>query len=389
MSSILIAMSLLLTLVATIYLYVKKQFSYWKRRGVPFVEPSFPFGNFPATFSKKKSLMEELEDLYNRTSEPFIGIYSSVQPALLVRDPKIIKDIFIKDFQSFGHRGFELDVNVDPMAENILLQKGDKWKNVRTQLSPAFSSGKIKAMFDVIVNSGKSMDKYVSDFADTGKKIEIRDVFARYATNVIVSVAFGLDIDCITNRDEEFRKYGPRFFEPTFRNLLRGTLPIMLPKLSKLLRLRFVDKDVGDFMIDSVRQNLEYREKNNVSRKDFFQMLMQLRNTGKIQEDHDDFTTTVNAKEKSISLEEMAAHAFLFFVGGFESSSSTMSFLMYELAKHEEIQQKAYEEIVEVVEKNNGTLTYDAVADMNYVEQCLNGKFEAPLVSIVAQESFE
>lgn len=376
MSSILIFLSLLLTLVATIYFYVKNIFSYWKRRGVTYMEPSFPVGNFPGTFSKKKSLTEEMEDLYNRTSEPFIGIYSLLQPALLVRDPEIIKDIFIKDFQSFGHRGMEANVDVDPMADNILLQQGDKWKNVRTQLSPAFSSGKIKAMFDVIVKSGKSMDKYVDGYADTGKTIEIRDVFARYATNVIVSVAFGLDIDCITNRDEEFRKYGPRFFEPNLKNMLRGSLPIMLPKLAKFLRLRFVDKDVGDFMIDSVRQNLEYREKNNVSRKDFFQMLMQLRNTGKIQEDNEDWTTKASANEKSISLEEMAAHAFLFFVGGFESSSSTMSFLMYELAKNPDIQQKAYEEIVQVVEKYNGALTYEAVADMKYMEQCLNGKFE-------------
>lgn len=50
-----------------------------------------------------------------------------------------------------------------------------------------------------------------------------------------------------------------------------------------------------------------------------------------------------------------------------------MSFCMYELAKAQDIQQKAYEEIVAVLDKHNGQLTYDALADMKYVEHCIEG----------------
>lgn len=78
---------------------------------------------------QKKSLGEEVRDIYNESSEPFVGIFTSIKPALLVRDPKIIKDILIKAFQSnFSHRGFNSNVDVDPMADNILLQKDEKWK---------------------------------------------------------------------------------------------------------------------------------------------------------------------------------------------------------------------------------------------------------------------
>lgn len=51
-----------------------------------------------------------------------------------------------------------------------------------------------------------------------------------------------------------------------------------------------------------------------------------------------------------------------------------MSFFMYELAKYPEVQQKAYEEIVKVLEEYDGKLTYDAIVDMKYVGQCLDGK---------------
>ncbi|KAJ6644085.1 putative cytochrome P450 6d5 [Pseudolycoriella hygida] len=372
MSAALVLVAVAATLIVSAYLYVQWAYSYWKRRGIPYIQPVFPFGNFSLSFSKKMSLTQETTKLYNETSEPFIGIFTTLQPALLIRDPKIIKDVHIKNFQSFNHRGFQVNVDVDPMADNILFQQGEKWRNVRTQLSPAFSSGKMKAMFDVIANCTVSMHKYVDSFADTQQSVEVRDVFARYATNVIVSVAFGIDIDCIKNRDDEFREKGTRIFLPTLTNMIRNTIPVMAPRLAKLFGVRFADKDVGEFMIATVRKNLEYRESSSVSRKDFFQMLMQLRNTGRIDESDQWTTSESGSNKKAISLEEMSAHAFLFFAGGYESSSSTMSFLMYELAKNPKIQEEAYEDIMKALKKHDGKLTYDSVADMKFVEQCLN-----------------
>lgn len=382
MSSLLIAAALLATFFATIYLYVKNSYLYWKRKGIPFKEPVFLFGNFKSSFLQTKQFGEVVADIYDGTSEPFIGIYSGFQPALLVRDPKLIKDMCIKNFHSFENRVFTVEPGTDPMADNLLLQKGEKWKKNRTQFTPAFTSGKLKGMFDTIVKCGDSLDKYIEKYADTDKAVEIRDVFARFATNVIASVAFGIEIDCIENPNNEFRQYGQRIFKPSVRNILRANVNVFLPKLSKLLGLRFVDKDIGDFMIDTVRQNLEYREKNNVSRKDFFQLLMQLRNTGKVQEGDDDWSAKASSNKKALTLEEIAAQAFLFFGGGFESSSSTMSFCMYELAKSPEKQQKAYDEIVTVLKQHDGQLTYDALADMKYVDCCLEGRQFLPTFSI-------
>lgn len=373
MTVTLVFVSLLVTLVATAYLYVKNSYLYWKRRGVPYKTPTFPFGNFPNTF-KTKSISEEFADIYNESSGPFVGVYMITQPALFIRDPKIMKDIFIKEFQSFSHRGWHTNVDVDPMADNILLQKGEKWRRARTQFSPAFTSGKLRGMFDTIVDCGKSLDKYIDRFANTNESVEIRELFARCATNVIVSVAFGLEIDSIENPDCEFRRHGERLFLPCLKNIMRMNLPVMSPFLARLFGIRWADKESGDFMIDTVRQNLEYREKNDVSRRDFFQLLMQLRNTGKIQDDDDDWTAKSTSDKKTITIEEIAAQAFVFFAGGYETSSLTMSYCMFELAKHPEIQEKAYDEIVDVLQKHHGKLTYEAVADMKYVGQCLDGK---------------
>lgn len=60
-----------------------------------------------------------------------------------------------------------------------------------------------------------------------------------------------------------------------------------MPSLGKILRLKRVDDDVETFMKSMVKETIEYREKNNISRKDVLQLLLQLRNTGDVQNDGD------------------------------------------------------------------------------------------------------
>lgn len=144
MLSSLIFSSVLLTLIVTAYLYVKNIFSYWHRKGVPYLQPKFPFGNFPNSILQKSSFSEELQQVYNDSNEPVLGIYTTLKPSLLVRDPEIIQDILKTNFSSFNHRGWYGNEKVDPMAGNILLLNGEKWKQMRSVFSPAFNFVKLK-----------------------------------------------------------------------------------------------------------------------------------------------------------------------------------------------------------------------------------------------------
>lgn len=189
MPAVLIIISTLVALLVTIgYFYMKNAFLHWKRRGIPFAKPKFPFGNFSAMFLQRLSVAECVTQLYNSSSESVLGVFVAMQPSLIVRDPKILRDIFIKDFSSFYSRGTDPNIG-DPMANNLLLQNGEQWRKNRQLLTPAFSSGKLKAMFDTIVACGSSLHKHIDQFAKSGKSVEIRDVFARYATNVIIFCA--------------------------------------------------------------------------------------------------------------------------------------------------------------------------------------------------------
>lgn len=230
-------------------------------------------------------------------------------------------------------------------------------------------------MFSTLVECGGSLQNYLDEAATSERLVDIRDLSARHATNVISSVAFGIDVNTIENPNNDFRKYGRQIFELSFQNALRQTLNFVAPKLMSIFKIHIVDREVEDFIFGIVEQNLEYREKNNVTRKDFFQLLIQLRNTGTVQLDGK-WETVIKSDEshKMMTINEIAAQVFVFFVAGFETSSSTLSLCLFELAKNQDIQNRVKNEIDKVLEMHSGNLTYDCVNDMKYLECCIDGK---------------
>ena len=68
----------------------------------------------------------------------------------------------------------------------------------------------------------------------------------------------------------------------------------------------------------------------------------------------------------------MVGHAIMFLGAGFETVSSSLSFALYELAIHPEIQDRLRQEIVECTKNENG-ITYNAIHDMKYLDMVVSG----------------
>lgn len=360
-------------LFLAIYLYVKHLYSYWSDRGVPYLQPSFPFGNFGRTFRQQVSLLDEIKEIYNATTEPLIGAYSLFYPQLIVRDIDLIQSILIRDFAHFTDRGVYMDEENDPISAHLFALEGEQWKNLRIKLTPAFTSGKLRAMFATLVDCTDSLLQYTNRMANTNDSIDIREMSACFTTNIIASVAFGTDVDCFAEPENPFRKYGRKIFQPTLKNGFRLMCFAVCPQLLKLLRLHFIDADVEEFMFDAVKQMLELRENGKVVRKDFFQLLVQLRNTGTVQLDDEWKTTIANENAKTLTIQQITAQAFIFYLAGFETTASTISFSLFEIARNPHIQMRVHHEIDNVLKAYDGKLTYESINELTYLQACIDG----------------
>jgi cytochrome P450 family 6 len=75
-----------------------------------------------------------------------------------------------------------------------------------------------------------------------------------------------------------------------------------------------------------------------------------------------------------LSMNSLAAQAFVFFLAGYETSSTTMTFCMYELSLHQDIQERVRKEIDVVLKKHDGKITYEAIQEMEYLDKVVSGK---------------
>lgn len=138
-------------------------------------------------------------------------------------------------------------------------------------------------------------------------------------------------------------------------------------------RVTLTKPSVEKFFMDTIKQTVDFRERNNIDRNDMLNLLIKLKNNQSIE----DNPGTKKDSDVSITFNELAAQCFVFFLGGFETSSTTMSFALLELSQNPEIQQKLREEIKLVLEKHRN-LTYEAIMDMPYMDKVVHGKFSVP-----------
>ncbi|XP_054739252.1 probable cytochrome P450 6a21 [Anastrepha obliqua] len=359
-----VLLSILAVIVAAAFYITRRNLTYWQRRGIPCDTPHWIFGNAKG-IPAKNSIAEVFTRIYKHHvgSGPFCGFYFFQTPSVFVLTPELTKNILIKDFSNFTDRGLYSNEKDDPLTGHLFLLDGQKWRVMRNKLSPTFTSGQMRFMFPTILKVAEQFVETMNSELERNNVIEIKDIMARFTTDVIGSCAFGIECNSLKNPDAIFRKMGRRIFtERRHSNLVNGLLQVM-PNLARIFHIRLIPDEITDFFLKIVREAVDYREKNNVQRKDFLNILMEL-NKGKLKFD-------AKTDGKGLTVEQMTAQTFVFFVAGFETSSTTLSFIFYELAQNQAIQQRLREEIVNTIEKHGNELTYECINSMSYLKQVI------------------
>lgn len=179
---------------------------------------------------------------------------------------------------------------------------------MRAKLSPTFTSGKMKMMFGTLLNISEQMINYLNESKEKSE-VEMQDILGRFTTDIIGNVAFGLDVNSLKNPDSMFRIMGKKVFNPPSTQVLKIIFLTTFRKFAQNFSFRVVAKDVSDFFLSSIKENIHYRESNSIVRNDFFNLLLELKNHGKLKDEEGE------ALDK-MTVNELAAQSFLFFLAG-------------------------------------------------------------------------
>uniref|UniRef100_A0A8C8CWQ9 unspecific monooxygenase n=1 Tax=Oncorhynchus tshawytscha TaxID=74940 RepID=A0A8C8CWQ9_ONCTS len=309
---------------------------------------------------------------------PYFGtmleIYDGRQPVLCTMD------------KSMSRPNFHLN---GEMFDALSVAEDDTWRRIRSVLSPSFTSGRLKEMFGIMKQHSANLLNGMKKQADKDQTIEVKEFFGPYSMDVVTSTAFSVDIDSLNNPSDPFVSNVKKMVKFDLLNplfLLVCLFPFTGPILEKM-KFSIFPTAVTDFFYASLIKIKSGRDTGNSTvniRVDFLQLM--------IDSQKGSDTKTGGEQTKGLTDHEILSQAMIFIFAGYETSSSTMSFLAYNLATNPHVMTKLQEEI-DTVFPNKAPIQYEALMQMDYLDCVLNESLRlypiSPRLERVAKKTVE
>ncbi|XP_065421578.1 thromboxane-A synthase isoform X2 [Chrysemys picta bellii] len=278
-----------------------------------------------------------------------------------------------------------------PVIDSILCLRDQRWKEVRSILTPAFSAAKMKEMTPLINQACDVLLSNLKVYADSGKAFDIQRSYGCFTLDVVASVAFGTHVDSQKNPDDTFVKNCKKFFEFSMLRpilILSIAFPFIMIPLSRILPNKSRD-EMNGFFIKAIKNMIALRDQQdaNERRRDFLQLILDARSsTNYISEEYFDIVNQADVSiqdhkppvdkalskkvQKTLSEDEIVGQAFIFLIGGYETTTNALSFATYLLATNPECQEKLLQEIDEFSGKHD-VPDYQNVQELPYLDMVI------------------
>ncbi|XP_058837422.1 probable cytochrome P450 9f2 [Topomyia yanbarensis] len=384
-------------IILLIFHYLSKKHEYILPKPIPCVKPMFFMGSTAPIMFRRRDFPTHIKILYNTFPDcKMIGFYDLLKPMYMPRDPDVIKKIGVKDFDFFmdhtpmmSNGNPEEEVGGDSLFSNSLFAlRGQKWRDMRSTLSPAFTGSKMRHMFELVAECARSMVDFFNTEANAGKglELEMKDTFSRFGNDVIATVAFGIEVNSLKDRENEFFVAGKKLLDfQKITVLIKMLLMRSVPWLMQKLGIEIMDSNLTGYFKKMIVDNMKQRDVHNIVRNDMIHMLMEVRK-GSLKHLKDELDQKdagfATVEESSVGKtthtriwteNELIAQCFLFFLAGFDTVSTAMTFLAYELTANPDIQNRLHDEIVQTNQLLNGTpLTYEVLQKMVYLDMVVS-----------------
>ncbi|XP_022082458.1 uncharacterized protein LOC110974857 [Acanthaster planci] len=354
---------------------------YFQRRGIPVAGYVPIFGN---RLQWLKGICQTFAGYHKECGKVF-GVYDFRRPILFINDPEILKHIMVKNFSNFYNHTSNPLIKMDPspVGRGLFFLENEDWKNIRNTLTPSFTAAKMKYMTPLINGCSDTLLKSIDEARRGDKAVDCREVFGGFTMDVIASCAFGLNVDSQKNKDDPFVQNAKillsgRGFNSTWA-LLASLFPFLAPWFAHFgIGLVFDPKSVKFFLgVTEAAFKMRKEEGATTSKHiDLLQLMLNAHNDPDTDPEdtpmaEDGLRTGRVTQRKPLSTRDVMAQAVQFFLAGYETTNSLLTFTAYLLATNQDVQEKLHAEIDNLAHTKDN-LGYDVIAKMEYLDMVIN-----------------
>ncbi|EIW62974.1 PAH-inducible cytochrome P450 monooxygenase PC-PAH 4 [Trametes versicolor FP-101664 SS1] len=304
---------------------------------------------------------------------------------LMTGDPKALQHIFHKSGHRYAKTVSQNHMNYLLGGPNIVWAAGADHQRHRKVMNPAFSAPQLRSFLPLFQRiTGKLTEKWKRDLAGSSElETAVNEWFSRTTLDIIGQAGFDYDYRALdeneesalakayhgvlarfsNSKDAEFRlPKATMLFRATWTYLPQSVLQmfqyIPADPFARLLNLRKVFSRYGQQMLSEKRPEIDTVEKDSRG-KDIMSVLIKANASSDAKTRLDD--------------DELMAEMFTLTLAGHETTATTLTFLLYELARNPEYQNRMREEVQQtrarVIARGDTNFTME---DLDSMTLCMN-----------------
>jgi cytochrome P450 len=247
-------------------------------------------------------------------------------------------------------------------------------------------------MLPLLEEINSKLEYHIKASVQSKEDVELKDLMGRYSMSAIASCAFGVDSCSFTNEgsESEFVKQAKKMFQGDFWSKIIFTVTIFTPN-----RVKQIFSGIGlknfppvpnlkenTFFQNVVEATIKQRKESKKRRNDLVDLMIdategKLDSTEGESEKHNNNEMESNSmnpsskKFEDLGYDSVISTAVIFLFAGYDTTGTTMSYILYELALNQDCQNALFEEI-ERNTNSTGELSYDAIQSLPYLEAVIH-----------------
>ncbi|PQQ07157.1 cytochrome P450 704C1-like [Prunus yedoensis var. nudiflora] len=280
------------------------------------------------------------------------------QNYVFTTDPANVEYFLKTNFANYGRGLYLYTILSDGLGDGIFAVDGEKWVHQRKVASNELLTKSVRDFSGAVFKThGVKLARIISEAATSDQAIEIQDLFMKAALDSIVKVLLGIEVDTMNGTNEEAIRFSNAFDVLNEMTLYRCV--DFSWKIKKLLNigseatLRKSLKVADEFVYNLIKSKTETVGNSgddlHVKRRDILSRLLESGQTDP---------------------KYLRDIIFSLVVAGKDTTASTLTWFIYMVCKHPDIQEKIAQEVREATNlKDNSSI--DELAD-NLTEETLS-----------------
>ena len=331
----------LVVLLVALWAYRRRRLlSALHEAGVPGPSPSFISGNVMEFRYGKKPPHLVVDDWLKRYGK-IVGFHMGVHRYAVVNDLDLLQEIFIKDFKHFNARP-PPSISTDDFRHSVLQVEQARWKPMRSLMVSCFTAFKMKQMSPLVSHCIDTTLDVIGEASARGEDVDVHGLFQALTCDVIAACALALKSNCQRDPQDPFL-HRVRFFMDHASNPITESafaFPLIADVFGILLRVFAVSEKMVMMINNNLTEVMRRRRENPEScPQDILQAML---DASEEQEG-----AGAGKKRYQMTDQEVKNNAMVLVLAGYETTANALVFTAYLLAKHPDVQEKLYEEIVE------------------------------------------